>query len=73
MTKHEIMEVLEDIASSRGSEDIPLSYVEKYLDMLDEDTAVTTKDFCESIPGEKSIDIDETKLYDEAGDRKSVV
>lgn len=67
MTKHEIMEVLEDIASSRGSEDIPLSYVEKYLDMLDEDTAVTIKDFCESIPGEEPADIDETKLYDEAG------
>lgn len=67
MTKHEIMEVLEDIASSRGSEDIPLSYVEKYLDMLDEDTAVTIKDFCESIPGEKLADIDETELYDEAG------
>ena len=45
MTKHEIMEVLEDIASSRGSEDIPLSYVEKYVDMLDEDTTVTVKDF----------------------------
>ena len=67
MTKHEIMEVLEDIASSRGSEDIPLSYVEKYLDMLDEDTAVTIKDFCEGIPGEKFTDIDESKLYDEAG------
>ena len=67
MTKHEIMEVLEDIASLRGSEDIPLSYVEKYLDMLDEDTAVTIKDFCESIPGEELTDIDETKLYDEAG------
>ena len=46
MTKHEIMEVLEDIAASRGSEDIPLSYVEKYLDMLDEDTVVSVKDFC---------------------------
>ena len=67
MTKHEIMEVLEDIASSRGSEDIPLSYVEKYLDMLDEDTTVTVKDFCEDVPGEKFTDIDETKLYDEAG------
>ena len=67
MTKHEIMEVLEDIASSRGSEDIPLSYVEKYLDMLDEDTTVTVKDFCESIPGEELADIDETKLYDEVG------
>ena len=67
MTKHEIMEVLEDIASSRGSEDIPLSYVEKYLDMLDEDTTVTVKDFCESIPREELADIDETKLYDEAG------
>ena len=67
MTKYEIMEVLEDIASLRGSEDIPLSYVEKYLDMLDEDTTVTVKDFCESIPGEKFVDIDETKLYDEAG------
>lgn len=67
MTKYEIMEVLEDIASLRGTEDIPLSYVEKYLDMLDEDTTVTVKDFCESIPGEKFVDIDETKLYDEAG------
>ena len=67
MTKHEVIEVLEDIASSRGSEDIPLSYVEKYLGMLDEDTTVTVKDFCESIPGEKFTDIDETKLYDEAG------
>ena len=67
MTKHEIMEVLEDIASSRGSKDIPLSYVEKYLDMLDEDTTVTVKDFCESIPGEELADIDETKLYDEVG------
>ena len=67
MTKYEIMEVLEDIASLRGSEDIPLSYVEKYLDMLDEDTAVTIKDFCESIPGEEFVDIDETKLYNEAG------
>lgn len=67
MTKHEIMEVLEDIASSRGSEDIPLSYVEKYLDMLDEDTDVSVKDFCESIPGEELADIDETKLYDEVG------
>ena len=67
MTKYEIMEVLEDIASLRGSEDIPLSYVEKYLDMLDEDTSVTIKDFCESIPGEEFADIDETKLYDEAG------
>ena len=67
MTKHEIMEVLEDLAASRGSEDIPLSYVEKYLDMLDEDTTVTVKDFCERIPGEELTDIDETKLYDEAG------
>lgn len=67
MTKHEVMEVLEDIASSRGSEDIPLSYVEKYLDMLDEDRDVTVKDFCESIPGEEIADIDETELYDEAG------
>lgn len=67
MTKYEIIEVLEDIASLRGSEDIPLSYVEKYLDMLDEDTTVTVKDFCESIPGEKFVDIDETKLYDEVG------
>ena len=67
MTKHEVIEVLEDIASSRGSEDIPLSYVEKYLDMLDEDRAVSVKDFCESIPGEEFTDIDESKLYDEAG------
>lgn len=67
MTKYEIMEVLEDIAALRGSEDIPLSYVEKYLDMLDEDTAVTIKDFCENIPGEEFADIDETKLYNEAG------
>ena len=67
MTKHEVIEVLEDIASLRGSEDIPLSYVEKYLDMLDEDTTVTVKDFCESIPGEELADIDESKLYDEAG------
>ena len=67
MTKHEIMEVLEDLAASRGSEDIPLSYVEKYLDMLDEDTTVTVRDFCERIPGEELTDIDETKLYDEAG------
>ena len=35
MTKYEVMEVLEDIASLRGSEDIPLSYVEKYLDILE--------------------------------------
>ena len=61
MTKHEVMEVLEDIASSRGSEDIPFSYVEKYLDI------VSVKDFCEDIPGEKFTDIDESKLYDEAG------
>ena len=67
MTKHEVIEVLEDIASSRGSEDIPLSYVEKYLDMLDEDRVVSVKDFCESIPGEEFTDIDESKLYDEAG------
>ena len=67
MTKHEVIEVLEDIASSRGSEDIPLSYVEKYLDMLDEDTAVSIKNFCEDIPGEKFTDIDESKLYDETG------
>lgn len=67
MTKHEIIEVLKDITSSRGSEDIPLSYVEKYLDMLDEDRAVSVKDFCEGIPGEKFTDIDESKLYDEAG------
>lgn len=67
MTKHEVIEVLEDIASSRGSEDIPLSYVEKYLDMLDEDRTVSVKDFCESIPGEEFTDIDESKLYDEAG------
>ena len=67
MTKHEVIEVLEDIASSRGSEDIPLSYVEKYLDMLDEDRTVSVKDYCESIPGEKFTDIDESKLYDEAG------
>ena len=67
MTKHEVIEVLEDIASSRGSEDIPLSYVEKYLDMLDEDRVVSVKDFCEDIPGEESADIDESKLYDEAG------
>lgn len=67
MTKHEVVEVLEDIASSRGSEDIPLSYVEKYLDMLDEDRTVSVKDFCESIPGEKFTDIDESELYDEAG------
>lgn len=67
MTKHEIMEVLEDIASSRGSEDIPLSYVEKYLDMLDDDTTLTVKDLCESIPGEEFADVNETELYDEAG------
>lgn len=67
MTKHEVIEVLEDIASSRGSEDIPLSYVEKYLDMLDEDTVVSIKNFCEDIPGEKLTDIDESKLYDEVG------
>ena len=67
MTKHEIMEVLEDIASSRGSEDIPLSYVEKYLDMLEEDRVISAKDFCGSLPGEKPTDIDESKLYDEAG------
>ena len=67
MTKHEVIEVLEDIASSRGSGDIPISYVEKYLDMLDEDRTVSVKDFCESIPGEKFTDIDESKLYDEAG------
>ena len=64
MTKHEVIEVLEDIASSR---DIPLSYVEKYLDMLDEDRVVSVKGFCEDIPGEKFTDIDESKLYDEAG------
>ena len=67
MTKHEVIEVLEDIASSRGSGDIPLSYVEKYLNMLDEDRVVSVKDFCEDIPGEKFTDIDESKLYDEAG------
>ena len=67
MTKHEIIEVLKDITSSRGSGDIPISYVEKYLDMLDEDRTVSVKDFCESIPGEKFTDIDESKLYDEAG------
>ena len=67
MTKHEIIEVLKDITSSRGSGDIPISYVEKYLDMLDEDTVVSVKDFCEDIPGEKFTDIDESKLYDEAG------
>ena len=67
MTKHEVIEVLEDIASSRGSGDIPISYVEKYLDMLDEDRTVSVKDFCEDIPGEKFTDIDESKLYDEAG------
>ena len=67
MTKHEVIEVLEDIASSRGSEDIPLSYVEKYLDMLDEDGVVSVKDFCEDIPGEEFSAIDESKLYDEAG------
>lgn len=67
MTKHEIIEVLKDITSSRGSGDIPLSYVEKYLNMLDEDRTVSVKDFCEGIPGEESADIDESKLYDEAG------
>lgn len=67
MTKHEIIEVLKDITSSRGSGDIPISYVEKYLDMLDEDRTVSVKDFCESIPGEKFTDIDESELYDEAG------
>ena len=67
MTKHEIMEVLEVIAASRGSDDSPLSYAEKYLDMLDEDTVVCVKGFCEDIPGEKFTDIDESKLYDEAG------
>ena len=67
MTKHEIIEVLKDITSSRGSGDIPISYVEKYLDMLDEDRTVSVKDFCEDIPGEKFTDIDESKLYDEAG------
>ena len=67
MTKHEIIEVLKDITSSRGSGDIPISYVEKYLDMLDEGTVVSVKDFCEDIPGEKFTDIDESKLYDEAG------
>ena len=34
MTKHEIMEVLEDIAASRGSEDIPLSEKSKYTETL---------------------------------------
>ena len=67
MTKHEIIEVLEDIASSRGSEDIPLSLVEKYLDMLDDDTTLTVRDFCEKIPGEEFADVSETELYDEAG------
>ena len=67
MTKYEIMEVLEDIASLRGSEDIPLSYVEKYLDMLEEDRVISVKDFCGKLPGEKPTDIDESKLYDEAG------
>lgn len=67
MTKHEIIEVLKDITSSRGSGDIPISYVEKYLDMLDEDRAVSVKDFCERIPGEEFTDIDESELYDEAG------
>ena len=67
MTKHEIMEVLEDIASLRETQDIPFCYVEKYLNMLDEDRVVSVKDFCEDIPGEESADIDESKLYDEAG------
>ena len=35
--------------------------------MLDEDRVVSVKDFCEDIPGEESTDIDESKLYDEAG------
>lgn len=70
MTKHEILEVLEDIASLRETQDIPLCYVEKYLDMLDEDRIVTIKDFCGSIPGVDSPpveEIDEDTLYNEAG------
>lgn len=70
MTKHEIMEVLEDIASLRETQDIPLSYVEKYLDMLDEDSVVTVRDFCGDIPGVDSPstkEIDESTLYNEAG------
>ena len=50
MTKHEIIEVLKDITSSRGSGDIPLSYVEKYLNMLDEDRVVSA----DSSPGMSS-------------------
>ena len=70
MTKHEIMEVLEDIASLRETQDIPLSYVEKYLDMLDEDGVVTVRDFCGDIPGDNLLltkEIDEDTLYNEAG------
>ena len=70
MTKHEIMEVLEDIASLRETQDIPLCYVEKYLDMLDEDSMVTIRDFCGDIPGidpPPKKDLDEDTLYNEAG------
>lgn len=70
MTKHEIMEVLEDIASLRETQDIPLSYVEKYLDMLDEDGVVTIRDFCGDIPGVDPPpveEIGESTLYDEVG------
>lgn len=70
MTKHEIMEVLEDIASLRETQDIPLSYLEKYLDMLDEDRVVTVRDYCGDIPGDNLLptkEIDEDTLYNEAG------
>lgn len=70
MTKREIMEVLEDIASLRETQDIPLSCVEKYLDMLDDNSVVTVKSFCGDIPGEYVASIENTTeedLYNNAG------
>ena len=70
MTKHEVMEVLEDIASLRETQDIPLCYVEKYVNMLDEDSVVTIKDFCGDILGidpPPKRELDEDTLYNEAG------
>ena len=70
MTKREIMEVLEDIASLRETQDIPLSCVEKYLDMLDDNSVVTVKSFCGDIPGEYVAPIEnmtEEDLYNSSG------
>ena len=64
------MEVLEDIASLRETQDIPLCYVEKYLSMLDEDNTVTIRDFCGDIPGidlPPKKELDEDTLYNEVG------